>query len=181
MDFYSESFLLCKKRLLEYNFLLRSIDLKNSFNTRNPIDNDKTFKDQMERVTELEKRTKKVYILQALPSCIAGNMELAHKFTDKGRPLREIKDKLIWKDDFFARLRIHEMEKRCQNCEVIDYLPMLVDENGHYLGYNPKNNLVYIDSANHLTRFGKEMIQPLFDRLAENFRIDVVFDNTTLS
>ncbi|KAL6740239.1 hypothetical protein Aduo_013613 [Ancylostoma duodenale] len=125
--------------------------------------------------------TKKVYILQAFPSCIEGNLKIVHEFTNKGRPLKEIQERLIWKDDFFARLRIQEVGKRCRNCELIDYVPMLLDEHGHYLGYNPKNNLVFIDSANHLTRFAKEFVQPLFDRLAEDFETTVAFDNITLS
>ncbi|KAL6740238.1 hypothetical protein Aduo_013612 [Ancylostoma duodenale] len=123
----------------------------------------------MERVTELEQMTKKVYILQAFPSCVTLHMKIAHEFTDKGRPLKEIKERLISRDDFFARLRIHEVEKRCQKCEVFDYLPMLVDEDGHLLGYDPENNLLFFDAANHLTRFAKERVQPLFDRLAESF------------
>ncbi|EYC01324.1 hypothetical protein Y032_0108g41 [Ancylostoma ceylanicum] len=127
----------------------RSLQLKTGFNTRNPIDDDKTFKDLMERVTDLEERTKKVYILQAIPSCKMEWLKIAHILQ---RPLKEMKEGLVTRDDFFARLRIHEVEKRCRTCEVIDYLPMLVDENGHYLGYNPDNNLVFIDYANHLTR-----------------------------
>lgn len=79
--------------------------------------------------------------------------------------------KSIWRQKYF----------RCRNCEVIDYSPMLVDENGHYLGYNPKNNLAFIDNANHLTRFAKERVQPLFDRLAENFGNTAAIANVTLS
>ncbi|EYC01325.1 hypothetical protein Y032_0108g41 [Ancylostoma ceylanicum] len=130
----------------------RSLQLKTGFNTRNPIDDDKTFKDLMERVTDLEERTKKVYILQAIPSCKMEWLKIAHILQ---RPLKEMKEGLVTRDDFFARLRIHEVEKRCRTCEVIDYLPMLVDENGHYLGYNPDNNLVFIDYANHLTRYSE--------------------------
>ncbi|KIH66150.1 acyltransferase [Ancylostoma duodenale] len=69
------------------------------------------------------------------------------------------KEGLIRRDDFFARQRIQEVGKRCRKCEIMDYLPVLVDGNGHYLGYNPKNNLMYLDDHNHFTRFGKERIQ----------------------
>ncbi|EYB89391.1 hypothetical protein Y032_0232g3028 [Ancylostoma ceylanicum] len=154
---------------------------KAPFNTRDPIDNDKIFKGQMKQITELEDVAKKVYILQAFPSCELRCTSLAHEFTDKGRPLKEIKEGLIGRDDFFARLRIHEIERRCRKCEVIDYLPMLVDGNGLYLGYNPQNNLMYLDRSNHLNRFGKERVQPLFDRLAKTFESFVALDNVTLS
>lgn len=59
---------------------------------------------------------------------------------------------------------------RCRKCEIIDYLPLLVDENGRYLGYDAKTNLIYLDRNNHFTRFGKERIQILFNRLAEMLR-----------
>ncbi|EYB89395.1 hypothetical protein Y032_0232g3029 [Ancylostoma ceylanicum] len=97
-------------------------------------------------------------------------------FQNQLRRLLEIesiakKEGIIGRDDFFARERINELGRRCRKCEVFDYLPLLVDRNGHYRGYNPENNLMYLDNSNHFNRFGKQRLQPLFDRLAAEFEI----------
>ncbi|EYC32657.1 hypothetical protein Y032_0002g1026 [Ancylostoma ceylanicum] len=76
------------------------------------------------------------------------------------------KDGLIKRDEVFVRERITEVGKRCKKCEIIDYLTYLVDDDGQYLGYNPKTNIMYYDTINHFNRFGKERIQALYNRLA---------------
>ncbi|EPB77274.1 acyltransferase [Ancylostoma ceylanicum] len=144
---------------------------KSPFDTMKPIEEDKIFQDHMWRMGVLEKIAKKVYLLQALPSCIKSCSVEAQKFMNTGRPLRDIQEGLIKRDDFFARQRIQEVGKRCRACEIIDYLPALVNENGHYLGYNPRTNLMYLDDHNHFTRFGKNRLQALFNQLARNFSI----------
>ncbi|EYB96088.1 hypothetical protein Y032_0154g3026 [Ancylostoma ceylanicum] len=138
-------------------------------NTSEPIKEDLIFRDYMNRMIEMESVAEKIYLLQALPSCVDACTQKALDFTSSGRPLREIKEDLIIRDDFFARLRIFEVGRRCKKCEIIDYLPLLVDENGRYLGYEPKTNLMYLDDINHFTRFGKERIQILFNQLARKF------------
>ncbi|EYB88885.1 hypothetical protein Y032_0240g3356 [Ancylostoma ceylanicum] len=99
-------------------------------------------------------------------------------FRDHMKAVTEIesiakKEGLIIRDDHFARLRIGEVAKRCQKCELIDYYPLLVGPSGHYQGYNSFNNLMYLDDNNHFNRFGKERIQVVFDRLSEKFNISV--------
>ncbi|RCN34892.1 hypothetical protein ANCCAN_19254 [Ancylostoma caninum] len=131
-----------------------------------PIDEDRTFNDYMNRMNQVEEVVKKVYLLQALPSCIQGCALKAMEFTSNKRPLRDIKGGLIKKDEAFARARITEIGKRCKKCEIIDYLPFLVDDDGQYLGYNSKTNIMYYDAINHFNRFGKERIQALYTRLA---------------
>ncbi|KAK6752098.1 hypothetical protein RB195_003486 [Necator americanus] len=96
-------------------------------------------------------------------------------FNDYMNRIKEVeevakKDGLIKKDEFFARERISEVGRRCKKCEIIDYMPYLVDENGHYLGYNPKTNLMYYDTLNHFNRFGKERIQLLYNKLAKELK-----------
>ncbi|KAL6743953.1 hypothetical protein Aduo_016934 [Ancylostoma duodenale] len=149
----------------------RSINAKEMFDTTRPYDDDKIFKDHMEMMNKIEGLTKKVYILQALPSCFLSCALIAQEFTRKGKALYEIKRGMIAQDAFFARERIAEVGKRCQKCEVIDYMPFLVSKNGHYFGYNERNNLLYLDNSNHLTRFAKERIQILYNRLADKFSI----------
>ncbi|KAL6740241.1 hypothetical protein Aduo_013615 [Ancylostoma duodenale] len=149
----------------------RSLMAKASFNTMKTIDEDRIFRDHLWKMTVFEKIVKKVYLLQALPSCIDSCSVEAQKFTDTGRPLRDIQEGLIKRDDFFARQRIQEVGKRCRTCEIIDYLPVLVDGNGRYLGYNPENNLLYLDDHNHFTRFGKERLQVLFNQLVKDFNV----------
>ncbi|EYB89382.1 hypothetical protein Y032_0232g3026 [Ancylostoma ceylanicum] len=131
----------------------RSLIAKSPFDTMKPIEEDKIFQDHMWRMSAFEKIVKKVYLLQALPSCIDSCSTEAQKFMNTGRPLRDIQEELIKRDDFFARQRIQEVGKRCRACEIIDYLPVLVNGNGHYLGYNPRTNLLYLDDHNHFTRF----------------------------
>ncbi|EYC28983.1 hypothetical protein Y032_0007g3532 [Ancylostoma ceylanicum] len=149
----------------------RSINAKDKFDTTKPYDDDKIFKDHMEMMNRIEGLTKKVYILQALPSCFLSCALIAQEFTRKGKALWRIKRGMIAQDAFFARERIAEVGKRCQKCEVIDYMPFLVSKDGHYFGYNERNNLLYLDNSNHLTRFAKERIQILYNRLADKFSI----------
>ncbi|KAL6744562.1 hypothetical protein Aduo_017485 [Ancylostoma duodenale] len=155
-------------------FLLsRAITAKKWYDPIDPIEEDVIFGEHMQAVSEIERITKKLYILQALPSCHLSCSMKAQEFTRKGAPLYQIYEGLIERDDYFARLRIEEVAKRCQKCEVFDYYPALVGSSGHYLGYNPYNNLLYLDNSNHFNRFGKEKIQPVFDRLAGEFNISI--------
>ncbi|EYB89397.1 hypothetical protein Y032_0232g3029 [Ancylostoma ceylanicum] len=149
----------------------RGLAAKEPFNPRKPLDEDRIFQNQLRRLLEIESIAKKLYILQAFPSCHLSCSLEAQDFTRHGRPLKELKEGIIGRDDFFARERINELGRRCRKCEVFDYLPLLVDRNGHYRGYNPENNLMYLDNSNHFNRFGKQRLQPLFDRLAAEFEI----------
>ncbi|KAL6732898.1 hypothetical protein Aduo_003609 [Ancylostoma duodenale] len=150
--------------------LSKVITAKAWFDVKKPIDHDRIFNDYMRRMIEMEEIANKIYLLQALPSCVQDCTGAGLAFTKGSRLLREIEEKLIIRDDFFARQRISEVEKRCRKCEVIDYHPLLVDGNGHYLGYNPETNLMYLDGVHHFNRFGKERIQLLFDQLAKDFK-----------
>ncbi|CAJ0605609.1 unnamed protein product [Cylicocyclus nassatus] len=260
----------------------RAVITKAPLNVSKPIDEDRAFGLFMKTLILLEKTTRKVYILQALPSCKLGCAHRAVNYLQKGRPLntmkasllkctmmykgtcrsprqkadrerREpkyraspkivpvgtikvaafrsfkhvkfekvlldlledvtidscvrrirlpftsckksqqsnvaesnmlyrspivtlqsgsvLKDGLIEKDEFFffARHRIWEIGKRCKNCEIVDYMPELVDKKGHYLGYNPETNLMYLNCNNHFNTFGKQRIQIVFDELAKKF------------
>ncbi|CAJ0606249.1 unnamed protein product [Cylicocyclus nassatus] len=120
----------------------RAILMKAPLNVTQPIDKDRIFGYYMNLLRFLEKRTKKIYILQGLPSCVASCSAKAVQYLKNGKALSTIKDGLIIKDEFFARLRILELGKRCKKCEIVDYMPMFVDKNGHYLGYNPNTNLI---------------------------------------
>ncbi|KAL6732900.1 hypothetical protein Aduo_003611 [Ancylostoma duodenale] len=150
--------------------LIRSITTKTWFDSKRTVEEDAIFKEYMDRMRLIESVAKKVYLLQALPSCVDGCVQKALDFTYGGRPLRDIEEGLIVRDDFFARQRISEVGRRCKKCEIIDYLPLLVDKNGRYLGYDSTTNLMYLDRNNHFNRFGKERIQILFNRLAEELR-----------
>ncbi|RCN47365.1 hypothetical protein ANCCAN_06653 [Ancylostoma caninum] len=150
--------------------LIRSMKTsKKWLNTSEPIKEDLIFRDYMNRMSEMEGVARKVYLLQALPSCVDACTQKALDFTSAGRPLRDLKEDLINRDDFFARMRISEVGRRCKKCEIIDYLPLLVDENGRYLGYDAETNLMFLDDINHFTRFGKERIQIVFNQLAKKF------------
>ncbi|VDL71992.1 unnamed protein product [Nippostrongylus brasiliensis] len=81
---------------------------------------------------------------------------------------------LILNDDKPARMRHKELRKRCKKCELIDYLPALVDNDGVYRGYDPDTNLMYVDEVNHLNIFAKQRLQPLFDSLAERVEADLI-------
>ncbi|EYB96094.1 hypothetical protein Y032_0154g3029 [Ancylostoma ceylanicum] len=139
------------------------------FNTTRPISEDGIFQDFMINMNELERITNKVYLLQALPSCVKGCEYKAFMFTKNGRPLRDIKDGLIERDEFYARQRILEVGKRCSKCEIIDYYPLLLDENEDYLCYDSRTNIMLFDDSNHLNIFGKERIRNMFDHLSEKF------------
>ncbi|VDM65820.1 unnamed protein product [Strongylus vulgaris] len=110
-----------------------------------------------------------IYLLQALPACKTGCAERAFEYLKKNKPLKDFNDELIYRDEFFARLRIEEVGKRCKNCELVDYMPALVDNTGRYLGYDPDANQFFLDDENHFNPFAKQRIQPIFDRLAGKF------------
>ncbi|CAJ0607476.1 unnamed protein product [Cylicocyclus nassatus] len=107
--------------------------------------------------------------VKALPSCVSSCSAKAMLYLKNGKALNTIKDGLIVRDESFARYRIWELSKRCKKCEIVDYMLMLADEKGHYLGYNPNTNLMYLDQANHFNRFGKQIIQTIFEKLAKQF------------
>ncbi|VDO91958.1 unnamed protein product [Heligmosomoides polygyrus] len=87
----------------------------------------------------------------------------------KKKPLRDIGAKLILADDALARTRLEKLRWRCTKCELIDYLPALVNKDGIYRGYDNETNILYIDKNNHLTQFAKERVQPIFDEIASRF------------
>ncbi|KHJ96978.1 hypothetical protein OESDEN_03053 [Oesophagostomum dentatum] len=150
-------------------FIIRHVKGKEAFNGTNMLSDDVIYRNQTRFLDYLEKVAKKVYIIQAVPSCKTQCPYIALKYTEKGKPLNAIKDGLIVRDDFFARQRIWEMGIRCRKCEIVDYMPALVDEHGEYLGYDPKTNLMYMDVDNHFNNFGKARIRTVFDRLSKNF------------
>ncbi|CAJ0598602.1 unnamed protein product [Cylicocyclus nassatus] len=152
--------------LIERAFLMKA-----PFNVKQPVDRDKNFGLYMKLLRYLEKKTKKIYILQALPSCVVYCSAKAMLYLKNGKALSTIKDGLVVRDEYFARHRIWELSKRCKKCEIVDYMPMLVDKKGQYLGYNPITNLMYLDQVNHFNRFGKQIIQPIFEKLARQFVI----------
>ncbi|CAJ0590469.1 unnamed protein product [Cylicocyclus nassatus] len=133
----------------------RSFSLKVSLNVTEPIENDKVFSYYLKTLKFLEKSTKKISL----------------QYLKKGKALRTIKDALVRRDEFFARHRIRELCKRCRKCEIVDYMPVLVDKKGQYLGYDPETNLMYLDHENHFNRFGKQRLQIVFDKLAEEFAL----------
>ncbi|KHJ97958.1 hypothetical protein OESDEN_02063 [Oesophagostomum dentatum] len=144
---------------------------KKPFDGTRPLSEDIIYRNQTRFLEYLETVVKKVYIIQGFPSCKAYGPNIALKFTEKGKPLNAIKDGLIVRDDFFARRRIWEIGLRCRKCEIVDYKPVLVDEDGEYLAYDPKTNIMFTDLANHLNNFGKARIQIIFNRLSKNFMI----------
>ncbi|EYB88884.1 hypothetical protein Y032_0240g3356 [Ancylostoma ceylanicum] len=148
----------------------RAISAKFPFESA--IDDDWVFRDHMKAVTEIESIAKKLYILQALPSCHLSCSKKAQEFTRKGAPLYQIYVRYF---DYEVAISTFFTSKlyRCQKCELIDYYPLLVGPSGHYQGYNSFNNLMYLDDNNHFNRFGKERIQVVFDRLSEKFNISV--------
>ncbi|CAJ0605688.1 unnamed protein product [Cylicocyclus nassatus] len=149
----------------------RAFTMKAPLNVSKPIDEDRVFGLFLKTLKFLEKTTKKVYILQALPSCIFDCAYKAVDYLRNGKALNTIEDGLIIKNEFFffARHRIWEIGKRCKNCEIVDYMPVLVDKKGHYLGYDTETNLMYLDYNNHFNTFGKQRIQTVFDELARKF------------
>ncbi|KHJ94584.1 hypothetical protein OESDEN_05483 [Oesophagostomum dentatum] len=120
--------------------IIRPLTMLKPFQLGVPISKDEIFRNQMKFVETLENMVKKVYIVQALPSCVPECVNAALAFTRNGTALREIKDALIIKNDV------------CKKCEIIDYMPVLVDDEGRYLGYDTKTNLMFLDEGNHFTR-----------------------------
>ncbi|VDO81806.1 unnamed protein product [Heligmosomoides polygyrus] len=134
-------------------------------------DPDVIFLQQMYNLMNIERLTDKVFILQPLPSCVLSCVTTALDFMIwKKKPLRDIGTKLIVVDDAVARKRLEELRRRCTKCELIDYLPALVNKDGIYRGYDNETNLLYLDNDNHLSRFGKERVQPIFDEIASRLQ-----------
>ncbi|WKY07688.1 hypothetical protein Q1695_007282 [Nippostrongylus brasiliensis] len=177
--------LLCKTRVnyieiieeLKPNlvFILDRKVVAKKLNVTNALDNDYVFMQHLYNLVSIEQIADKVFILDALPSCQLSCSTMALDFMMKGnRPLRDIGSWLILDDDKPARIRHKELRKRCKKCELIDYLPVLADDDGVYRGYDRKTNLIYIDELNHLNTFGIQRVKPLFDRLAEHVEKDLI-------
>ncbi|KHJ97129.1 hypothetical protein OESDEN_02906 [Oesophagostomum dentatum] len=172
---------ICKRENFDYSAMLkelkpdiifvlsRVLTAKQKLDTEKPIAEDKIFKDYMKRMKEMESIAKKVYLLQALPACVKGCAKNVLKYAETNRNLNDIEEQLIDRDEYYARLRIAEIGRRCKKCEIIDYMPALVDDVGRYRGFDPVTNLVFVDGNNHFTRFGKKRIQSVYNRLAKEF------------
>ncbi|CAJ0605661.1 unnamed protein product [Cylicocyclus nassatus] len=151
----------------------RSLSLKVPLNVTEPIENDKTFRLYSKTIENLENVTKKIYIVQAFPSCVNSCSNIALQYLKNGKALRTIEDALVVEDAFFARHRLCELNKRCKKCELVDYMPVLVDKKGQYLAYNPDTNLMYLDYEQHFNRFGRQRLQIVFNNLAKDFEATV--------
>nr|CDJ89799.1 Protein OAC-10 [Haemonchus contortus] len=119
------------------------------------IDEDDVFREQLARLTNMEKFAKKVYILQALPTLNRNNYDLIYTHNS----IRELKERLVKNDEISTRKRIEELKKRCSKCEIIDIKPALVDSENRYLGYDPLTNLLFIDQWNNFTRSGRDRVR----------------------
>ncbi|WKY13963.1 hypothetical protein Q1695_004640 [Nippostrongylus brasiliensis] len=149
-------------------FILDRKVVTKEVNDTKAFDNDYVFMQHLYNLASIEHVADKVFILDALPSCRLSCCTMALDFMMKGnKPLRDIGSWLILNDDKPARMRHKELRKRCKKCELIDYLPALLDDDGVYRGYDPDTNLMYVDEVNHLNIFAKQRLQPLFDSLAE--------------
>ncbi|WKY13957.1 hypothetical protein Q1695_004638 [Nippostrongylus brasiliensis] len=152
----------------------RKIAVKKVNDTK-AFNNDFVFMQHLYNLVSIEQVADKVFILEPLPSCELSCGTLALDFMMKGnRPLRGIGSWLISKDDKFARMRHKELRKRCRKCEFIDYLPVLKNDDGVYRGYDRETNIMYLDESNHLNKFGKQRVQPLFDRLAKRVEAELI-------
>ncbi|WKY13965.1 hypothetical protein Q1695_004640 [Nippostrongylus brasiliensis] len=156
-------------------FILDRKVVAKEVNDTKALDNDYVFMQHLYNLISIEQVADKVFILDAFPSCKISCSTMALDFMMKGnRPLRDIGSWLILNDDKPARMRHQELRKRCKKCELIDYLPALVDDDGVYRGYDRETNLMYIDEVNHLNIFAKQRVQPLFDRLAKRVEADLI-------
>ncbi|VDL73403.1 unnamed protein product [Nippostrongylus brasiliensis] len=152
----------------------RKIAVKKVNDTK-AFNNDFVFMQHLYNLVSIEQVADKVFILEPLPSCELSCGTLALDFMMKGnRPLRGIGSWLISKDDKYARMRHKELRKRCRKCELIDYLPVLKNDDGVYRGYDRETNIMYLDESNHLNKFGKQRVQPLFDRLAKRVEAELI-------
>ncbi|VDL71995.1 unnamed protein product [Nippostrongylus brasiliensis] len=158
---YEEIYEQLKPNLL---FVLdRSFEAKTRVSDCHACNSDTLYMQQLYNLVLMENYADKVFILEAMPSCELSCATLALDFMTF----------LITKDDEYARIRHEELRKRCRKCELIDYVPALSDKDGVYRGYDPETNIMYLDESNHLNRFGKERLQPLFDDLAERTEKDL--------
>ncbi|WKY13969.1 hypothetical protein Q1695_004642 [Nippostrongylus brasiliensis] len=168
---YEEIYEQLKPNLL---FVLdRSFEAKTRVIDCHACNSDTLYMQQLYNLVLMENYADKVFILEAMPSCELSCATLALDFmVTRNKPLREMGTFLITKDDEYARIRHEELRKRCRKCELIDYVPALSDKDGVYRGYDPETNIMYLDESNHLNKFGKERLQPLFDDLAERTEKD---------
>ncbi|WKY13962.1 hypothetical protein Q1695_004640 [Nippostrongylus brasiliensis] len=156
-------------------FILDRKVVTKEVNDTKAFDNDYVFMQHLYNLASIEHVADKVFILDALPSCRLSCCTMALDFMMKGnKPLRDIGSWLILNDDKPARMRHKELRKRCKKCELIDYLPALLDDDGVYRGYDPDTNLMYVDEVNHLNIFAKQRLQPLFDSLAERVEAGLI-------
>ncbi|VDL74206.1 unnamed protein product [Nippostrongylus brasiliensis] len=147
--------------------LSRSAVDREDFNETKSVDSDRVYQEQLKRLKEMERIAKKVYILQALPSLNTDKYPLLYTVT----PVRKLKDRLIKKDDKFARRRIKELRRKCRKCELIDIKPALLDHKQRYCGFDQDTNLMYIDQRDLFTRSGRGRIRGVFAKVAKEFKV----------
>ncbi|KAF8371131.1 hypothetical protein PRIPAC_77560 [Pristionchus pacificus] len=117
-----------------------------------PIENDDKFKLMEGRLKFFEEHVnKKVFILTAFPTPARGD-DFDRKMKRLGKPMAPYMP----------------LAEKCSKCVIFDIEPMFLNEAGNFTVLSPQK-LQYFDNPRHLNNLGKQLVEPVFKRLSENF------------
>ncbi|KAF8384155.1 hypothetical protein PRIPAC_73297 [Pristionchus pacificus] len=64
--------------------------------------------------------------------------------------------------------RVRKLAEKCSKCVIFDIEPVFLNEAGNFTVLNSQK-LRYFDNPRHLNSLGRQLVEPVFERLAKNF------------
>lgn len=160
------------------------MDLKHIDDGMLPLE-DSVFATSLRRLQRLELLVqKKIFILNAFPNINPKITSNVNNFLKYGTPDPEVSGLSLikWRNIQeltidapigikIARMRTEELVRRCQKCEIFDYVPSL-SVNRKLTLYDPQTFVTYANTMLHLTLAGQEKIRPVYKEICQ--RLDTL-------
>ncbi|PAV91459.1 hypothetical protein WR25_08348 [Diploscapter pachys] len=140
-----------------------------------PIEQDDVYQQHVRMISWYLKQDRllKIYIQHALPRCLTYCVGYINKWILKeNKPLRFAGDRFTIHNEKWERIRFEHLVKMktCQGkCELFDYYPEMLNKKGEFSLYDENTNLVYFDNTQHFSKFGRDKVKIVYQRLAEKF------------
>ncbi|GMR33124.1 hypothetical protein PMAYCL1PPCAC_03319, partial [Pristionchus mayeri] len=133
-----------------------------------PIETDTIFQFMEKRLKFFEQHVKrKVFILTAFPRPARAN-DLEKAMRRKGLPMIPYLPEGVEVDGEPMKERVRKLAERCSKCVIFDIEQPFLNEAGNFTVLSPQK-LRYFDQARHINVLGRQLIEPVFERLAMNF------------
>ncbi|GMR33427.1 hypothetical protein PMAYCL1PPCAC_03622 [Pristionchus mayeri] len=133
-----------------------------------PIENDTQFNLMEKRLKFFEEHVqKKIFILEPFPKAARpGDLEKLMK--RKGLPMMPYMPEGIDKDAKPMKERVKKLAEKCSKCVIFTIEVPFLNKDGNFTVLSPQK-LWYFDGPRHLNILGRQLVEPVFERMSENF------------